>query len=181
MAVNTHDIDHAQTCPLADIKVVEIMRGRHLDSAGTSSRIWILIRNDRNTAADQRQNDILADERLVALIVRMNGNTGIAKHCFRTRRCDDQIVASFPFRRLAFFIKDNRMLIGCACFQRITQMPEMTLDLDLLDFNVGNRSQELRIPVDETLVLIDQALLEECDKHFQNGRGKPFVHGKPLT
>ena len=60
-------------------------------------------------------------------------------------------------------------------------MPEITLDLDLLDFHVGNRSQQLGIPVDEALVLVDQALLVERDENFENSLGETFIHGEAFA
>jgi hypothetical protein len=38
-------------------------------------------------------------------------------------------------------------------------VPEIALDLDLLDLEVGNRGLQLRVPVDQPLVLVDQAFL----------------------
>ncbi len=60
-------------------------------------------------------------------------------------------------------------------------MPEIAVDLDLLDFEVGDRRQQLRVPVDETLVLVDQAFLVERDEDFENGLRKALVHGEALA
>ncbi len=49
---------------------------------------------------------------------------------------------------------------------RIFEMPEMTLGLDLHDFEVGDRGLKLRVPIDEALVLVDQAFLIELDENL---------------
>ncbi|MNU91315.1 hypothetical protein D3C71_811980 [compost metagenome] len=180
-AVDIHDIDGAQAAALADFEIVEVMRGRDLHGARAGGRIGIVIGNDRDLAADDRQDDVLADNALVTLILRVHRNAGIAEHRFRTRRGDDDIIAGLELGGLALLIESDRILIGNALFERVAQVPEIALDLDLLDFHVGNRGQQLRVPVDQTLVLIDQALLVERDENFEYSLGETFIHGEALT
>ena len=47
---------------------------------------------------------------------------------------------------------DRRSLL-----QRIGEVPEMALDLELLDLQVGDGGLELRVPVHQPLVAVDQA------------------------
>ena len=60
-------------------------------------------------------------------------------------------------------------------------MPEIAVDLDLLDLEVGNRGEQLGVPVDQPLVLVDQPLLVERDEHFEHGLGQALVHCKALS
>ncbi len=68
LAIDGEDVDLAQALALADLEVVEIMGRRHLDGAGAGGRVRIFVGNDRDLATDDRQDDVLADDRLVALV-----------------------------------------------------------------------------------------------------------------
>ncbi len=57
-------------------------------------------------------------------------------------------------------------------------MPEMPLGLDLLDLEVGNGGQELRVPIDQALVLVDQAGAVEVDEDLAHGARQSLVHGE---
>ena len=52
---------------------------------------------------------------------------------------------------------------------------------DLLHFEIGDRGVQHRVPIDETLVLIDQPLAIELDEHLQHRARKPFVEREPLA
>ena len=45
--------------PLADLEVVEVVRRRDLDRAGAFLRVRVFVRDDRDAAADQRQDGVL--------------------------------------------------------------------------------------------------------------------------
>ena len=58
-------IEHAdlrQVVALADLEIVEVMRRRDLHRARAFFRIGIFVGDDRDLAADQRQDDMLADQ-----------------------------------------------------------------------------------------------------------------------
>ncbi len=57
----------------------------------------------------------------------------------------------------------------------------MPLDLDLLHFEVGDRGQQLRVPVDQPLVLVDQPLAMKLHEHLDDGAREPLVHGEALA
>ena len=74
LGVGVQHIDLLEIMALADLKIVEIVGRGDLDGASTLFGVGIGIRHDGNAAADKRQDDIFPDQRLVALIVRVNGN-----------------------------------------------------------------------------------------------------------
>lgn len=98
-----------------------------------------------------------------------------------TRRRDHDIVARLEFGRIAVFVECDRILVGDAFLERIAEVPEIAVDLVLFDFEVGDRRQQLRVPVDEALVLVDQALLVERDEDFQDSGRQALVHGETLA
>ena len=50
-------------------------------------------------------------------------------------------------------------------------MPKISVDLQLLDLKVGYRRQQLGIPVDQSLVAIDQSFLEQPHKDLEDRFG----------
>ena len=153
---------------LADLEVVEVVGWCNLDCAGAFFRIGIVVADDRDDTADQRQHDVAADQVLELLVLRMNGDGGVAQHGLGPRGGDDDIGRTI-------------VRIEALTLDRVAQMPEAALDLDLLDLEVGNRSEQLRVPVDQPLVLVDQAGAVQFDKHLGDRARQALVHGEPLA
>ena len=57
----------------------------------------------------------------------------------------------------------------------------MAAHFDLLDFEVGDSGQELRVPIDEPLVPVDQALIVKLHERLEDRARHPLVHGEPLA
>src|SRR3974377_1499818 len=57
----------------------------------------------------------------------------------------------------------------------------MTFDLDLLHFQVGDGGKQLGIPVDEPLVLVDEARAVELNEYLEHRPREPLVHGEALA
>ena len=92
--------------PQADLKVVRVVRRGDLDDAGAEVHLDIVVADNRNLAANQRQDDRLADQVLVALVLRVDGNGGIAEHRFRAG--------------------GGQLEIAAAVRERVAQVPEVT-------------------------------------------------------
>src|SRR4029077_16550253 len=95
---------------------------------------------------------------LVALIVGVHRDGGIAEHGLGPRGGDDDELSS-PF-------------------DRITKVPEMALGLSLLDFEIGNRGEKFRVPIDQALIFVDEPSAMELDEDLAYGARKPLVHGE---
>ena len=159
-------IEHAdlrQIVPPADLEIVEVVRRRDLDRARAFFRIGIVVGDDRNSASDQRQNHMLADQVRVALIVRMHRDRAVAEHGLGPRGRDDD---------------EGRGIVGIEgfAFERIAQIPQAALDLGLLHLEIGNRGQQRRIPVHQPLVFVDQPFAVQFDEHLYDRARQPFVH-----
>ena len=156
-AVPVQDVDLFEVVPLADFKVVEVMRGRDLHRAGALFRVGVFVRNNRDQPVRQRQAYHLPNQMLVAFVVGMHRDRGIAQHGLGPRGGHHQ---ELPVRAR----------------DRIFDVPEVTLDLDILDFEIAHRRLQPRVPVDQPLVLVDQPLAVELHEYFQDRAAQPFVH-----
>jgi len=85
-------IEHAdlrQVVTPADLEIVEVMRRRDLHRARAFFRIGIIVGDDGNAAADQRKNDMLANQMSDPFVFRMHCDRAVAEHGLRSRRGDD--------------------------------------------------------------------------------------------
>jgi len=132
--VGGEDVEQRQFVALADRIVVEIVRRRDLDAAGAEGRVDVFVGDDGNRAARQRQRHMQADEILVAFVVGMHGNGGIAQHGFRAGGGDDQIAATLG--------------------QRIADMPHEAVFFGADHFQIRHGGMQHRIPVHQPLAAI---------------------------
>ena len=96
MRLGVEHIDERQLVPLADLEIVEVVRRRDLDRAGAFFRIGVVVADDWNAPADQRQDREAADQMFQPFVVRVHRDGDVAEHGFRPRRRDrDELVAAF--------------------------------------------------------------------------------------
>ena len=155
------DADGLELVAAADLEVVEVVRRRDLDRARALLRIGVFVGHDRDAPADQRQDRVLADQVLPLGIVGMHRHAGVAQHGLGPRRGHHDVLV--------------------AAFDRILEVPEMAPHLARFDLEVGDRGQHLGVPVDQPVVLVDQAGLVEIDEHLQHGGRQALVHGEALA
>ncbi len=160
--VRTEHVDHAKPVALADLEVVEVVRRRDLHGAGAGLGVGVFVGDDSDLPADDGQDRIPADEVLVTLVVRVDGDAGVAEHGLGTGGGDDDEAAFLAF-------------------DRVLEMIELARGLDLLDLKVRDRGAELRVPVDQPLVLVDQAGPVEFDEDLGDRPRQPLVHGEALA
>ena len=180
-AEGVHDVQGFKSRTLSDAEVVEIMGRRDLHRARTLGRVGVVVGDDRNAAARDRQGHELADQTLVAFVLGVNGHAGVAQHGLRPGRRHDDEVARLELGRLAVLVEGDRVLIGHAVRQAIGEVPIGAVDLFLLDLKVRNGGLEMRIPVHQTLVTIDQAILVQLDEDLADGGVQPFVQRKAFA
>src|SRR5215813_15314887 len=87
----------------------------------------------------------------------MHCDTGVAEHGFRTGRRDDDKPTWHPLDGVA-------------------EMPQRTLGLAVVDLEVRDHGVHRRVPIDQSLVAIDQALAIKLHKHAANRRRQPRIH-----
>ncbi len=157
--VLVHDGDVRQVVPLADLEVVRVVRGRHLDGAGAELRVDVGVGDDRDPTAGQRQLDLGADQVLVALVLRVDGDRGVTQHRLGARGGDDDGV-------LALAVADRDQLAVVV----------LVLHLDVRD-----GGQAARAPVDDALGAVDQLVVVELLEDGLDGLGQALVHGEALA
>ena len=155
------DLHHLKVVAKADFIVVRIMTGSHLHCTSAKAQLHIVIRDDRELSAHERQDGILANQMLIFLIRRVDGDTGVAQHRLRTGGGDDEF------------------LIGI--FHRITDVPEVARDILVFHFRIGKCCAAVRAPVDNSPAFIDQALFVEIAEGFANGSGTDIIHREAGT
>ena len=98
--LDIEDADLAQVVALADLEIVEVVAGRHLDGAGPLLGIGVFVGEDRDAAADQRQHGAPPDQVAVARVVRMDRHGGVAEHRLGPRRGDRYVRIVKVFDRI---------------------------------------------------------------------------------
>ena len=155
-------VDHFQIMAAANLEIIEIMRRRHLHRTRALFGIGIVIRHNDQAAPDQGQNGVLAHQILIARVIGVYRDGGVAQHGFGPRGGDGDELAVIAF-------------------ERIFDVPQMAGNFHLLHFQVRNRRPQLRVPVDEAFVLVDQVFLVELDKNLDHRLGQTFIHGEAFT
>ena len=147
---------------LSHFEIVRIMRRRDFDGTRAERLVNILVGKQRDAAADNRQDQRLSDEVLVALIVRMHGDARVTEHRLGARRRDFDVLARFALD----FIAD---------------VPEMALLRHMVDLDVRNGRVARRAPVRDARALINEPLLIKRDEHFAHGTRAALVHREALA
>ncbi len=165
--VLVEDVDQRQLVALADFIVIEVVGRGDLHAAGAEFQVDVVVGDDGDQAVDQRQHDVAADQALVAFVLGMDRDGGIAEHGFRASGGDHQVI----------------LAIGgaCAVSQRVAQMPEVALLVVVFHFQVGNGGMQLGVPVDQAFAAIDQAILVQAHKGFLDRFGQAGIHGEALA
>ena len=143
------------------LKVVRIVRRRHLDRARAKCRIDVRIRKEGNATLHHGQDQRLAHEMLVTFIVGVHRDTRITEHRLGTRRCNFNVVVR--------------------AINPIAQVPEMPLLCLMVDLDVGDRRRAARTPIRDARALIDQPLLIEAHEHLAHRARAALVHREPLA
>ena len=132
------DEDLLEIVAQADLIVVRVMAGRHLDAAGAEIELDVIVGHDGQLAAHERQDRRLADQVLVALVRRVDRNAGVAEHGLRAGGGDGEIVV--------------------AVLERVADIPERAGHVLVFDLGVRQGGAAVRAPVDDAVALVDQAL-----------------------
>ncbi len=160
--VEVQHADDRQPVALAHGVVVGVVRGRDLDHAGAEVLVHVVVGDHRDLAADQRQRHALADQVPVALVLGVHHHRHVAQHGLGPRG-------------------GHHQLLTRAVGQRVGDVPQKAVFLLALDFQVAHGGLQLRVPVDQALAAVDQALFVQPHKGFGDHLGQLLVHGEVLA
>ncbi len=158
-AVGVEEVDHREVVAQTGLVVVGVVRGGDLDAAGAELGIdEDRVGEDRDAAAGEGEFDLLADEVLVAGVVGVDGDGGVAEHGFGAGGGDVE----------GLIRAGDGVLDG----------PEVALDFFVVDLVVGDGGAELGVPVDEALASENLAGLEEVEEGAADGLRADVVEGE---
>ena len=158
LCVFVNALDLFQIVAQTHFIVVGVVAGGHLHGAGAEAQLHVVVGHDGELPANQGQDGVLAHQVLVALIVGVDGHTGIAQHSLRPGSGDDELLI--------------RVLNGVA------YIPESAGHVLILHLCVGQGGAALGAPVDYTASLVDEALLVQVAEGLPHGAGADLVHGE---
>ena len=153
--------DLLEVVALTHLEVVRVVARRNLDAAGAELHVNVLVTEDRDLAVHDREDAGLADQVLVALVVRVDGHAGIAHEGLRTGGRNDQIAR--------------------AVRQRIADVPQLARLGFVLNLSIGQGGRAVRAPVDDAVALIDKTLVVQVYEYLADSLGAALVHGEALA
>ena len=156
-----HHIDLRKVMALAHLEVVRVMSRRNLNRACTKFLVYIIIRYDRNLPVHQRKDCLLAYQVFVTFIIRMYRDRGIAQHRLGTG--------------------GGYFQTGIAAYDRILNVPEVSVLLFMLYLRIRERSLAHRTPVDDSGSSVNISFFVKFDEHFLYCLGASLIHGKALS
>ena len=118
----------------------------------------VVVFDNRNHAPNNRQTQLLATHLSSARILRIECHGGIAKHGFRACGGHGDIAR--------------------AIFKRVAEVPEVPIHFLHLHFIISECSARYRIPIDQPLPAIDQAVIKEFEECSTDSRGAHRIHGE---
>ena len=158
-AVLVQDGHAGQAVAAADLEVVRVMGGGHLDRAGAERGVDVGVGDHRDAPAGQRQLHRLAHHVGVTLVVRVHRDGGVAEHGLGPGGGDHDGIVIVP----------------------VADGDELAFVVGVLDLDVGQRGQAARAPVDDPFGPVDQAVVEELLEDRLHGAGQALVHREPLA
>ncbi len=165
-----HDVDFLKAVALADEEVVGVVRRRDLHDARAELAVDVVVAYDGDLAPGEREDDRLADEVRIAVVLGVHRNRRVARKSLGTRRRDHDVVLV----RLALHALS-------APDDGIPDIPEMSVVGLVLDFVVCERRAAPRTPVDDVVSLVDETLVVKLREHLRDGARAALVEREALT
>ena len=167
-----HQAVHRDAAPFGDLIVVMVMRAGDLHRARAKIGVRVTIGDDRDQAAvflgphgDFTQ---LAHDGRIAFVARVHGDRAIAQHRLGPRRGDGDVIPRLAQGDVSVCVPLD-IFIRRATGERVLEVPHMARRFDILDLQIGNRRLEMRVPIDQPLAAVNQALVVHLHKDADHG------------
>ena len=153
--------DLLEAVPAADVEVALVVARGDLERARAELGIHVVVGDDRQPPAHERQDRRLAYQPRVALIGRVHRDGGVGQHRLRAHGRHRDRAGS----RL----------------ERVVDHVERVLHGPLLDLEVRDRGAQAGVPVDHVVVAVDEALLVQVHEHLGDRAHVVLVHREALV
>ena len=153
-------VRHRQVVPPADLEVVRVVRRGHLDRAGAERRVDVVVGDDRDAPAGQRQLDLAC----------RSGAGSARRRGARRRRCRRASSRPGWWRR--------RSTSSPSPYRIETSSPSSSVCSTSMS---ESAVQAARAPVDDPLGPVDQAVVEQPLEDRLDGAGQALVHREALA
>ena len=169
-AVAVHDVDLLEAVALADEEVVRVVGGRDLHDARAELALDVVVREDGDLAPGEREDDGLAVEVQVALVLGVHRDGRVAREGLGTGRGDHDVV-----------------LVGLALHAEggaddgVAHVPEVAVVGLVLDLVVREGGAAARAPVHDVVAAVDEVLLVHLGEDLGDGAGEALVHREALV
>ena len=160
MTVVGHYINNRKIMPESHLEVVGVVGRGDLYNAGSELNVDIVVGHDGNLFVHDGEDEVLADDVLVALILRVDCHGGVAEHGLGTGGGKDQVTGA----------------VG----EGVLQMPEAAVLLLVLDLGVGDGGAAVGAPVDDALTAVDETFLVEVAEDLPDSLGTALVQREAL-
>ena len=159
MGLFVENVDEFQPMCLTNGIIVGVVRRGDLDRTGTKLTIDIFIRDDRNAAADDGYDHVLAQILLVTLIFRMDGHSGITQNGLGAGGGYRDIFAG---------------TVG----EHVFEIIEETRFFGIFHFEIRNGGSQIGRPVDHARAAVNKSFFVKGHKCLTNGDREPFIKGE---
>ena len=157
-AVEVHHVDDVEAVALADIEVVVVVAGSHLEGAGPELGVHGVVGDHGQDAAQHRQHGGAAYQVGVPLVVRVHGYRRVAKQRLR------------PGRRY------RQMVVGV--LEPVPQVVEPGALLPVPDLQVGESRRAARAPVHYPLAAVDEPFAVQINERGAHRFAGALIQGE---
>ena len=173
------DVDSLQIILLAQHIVVHIVSRSHLQTTRTELNVNVFVLNNRNNAANEWYNNLLASEPVVLRVVRVDAHGHIAHNRFGACSGNHSIAAfGVLMNDFTLFASGTGAIVLAHI---VLHVVELGVLLFIHHFLVRKCRLSLRIPVDHAHATVDEPLAVEINKHVNDALRAFFVHSKCST
>ncbi len=158
--VRADHLDLGQPMAPADLEVIRVVRRGDLQRPGAERGIDVGVGDDRNFTLHERQEHRFPDEVQVAVVFRVHRHRGVPQHGLGPGGGDHHRPR--------------------AVFERVLQVVQVSRNLQVLHFDIGDGSAAPRAPVHNVVIAINQAFLVQPQENLPHGRRAALVHGEAL-
>ena len=166
LGVQGEDRDQRQVMPLGAGIVVKVVGAGDLDATRAKGAVYKVVGNDGDLAVAQGQVHHFSDQVFVAVVFRVHRQRTVCHHRL------------WPGGRNRHALAEHAVHQLRAIGKRVQDVVHLALSLGAFHLQIAYRALQYRVPVDQALSAVNQALLKQAHKSFGHRPGQLGVHGE---